>query len=193
MSLRKIVLILIIVISATNCFSQGGSVRIAVYGGSNINFVFNTMNAYKNGIIYSNYTTIGLDVIDDPALPDYTKWELSLSVQDADGDGKLTGSSSSNTIPFDVIEVRASILSGCPTCKIINPINAVPLKKVPTVLIDGSALGGPDNIPPDLHTASDQIQLTYECGVNVKLWSLSPSPAADYYSDDIFIDLIMSP
>lgn len=186
----RLYIFLILGCAVTNCKAQGGSVRIALYGGGNINFVFNTMKSYNTGITYSNWTTLGIEIKDDPTPPDYTKWELLVSASDPDGDGELTGTIPANTLPFDVIRIRAHIFQGCPSCHIINP-SAVPLSKVPTVLVDGSALGGPSQIPPNLDVANDQIQLSYECGVDTKILSLSP--VADYYSDDIFIDLIMSP
>ena len=148
------------------------------------------MNDYKTGVTYTNRTLIGLQVIDDAALPDYTTWELRCQVEDADADGFLTGTSSLNQIPFSTIEMRATLSSGCLSCRFFGS-PYVALAPVSTLLVDGHAAGGVDDIPPNLSVTTDQISISYRCGVTTSL--LNSSPAADYYSDNIFIDLIMSP
>lgn len=167
------------------------SVRIAIYGGGNLDFVFNSISDYNTGLTYANWTLIGIEVIDDPLdATDYLTWELRFEASDADGDGALTGTSAVNTIPFATVEARATLSAGCATCRFFgSPF--VALSPVSTLLVDGNALGGADDIPPNLATTTDQINISYRCGVTTNLLTLSA--AADYYSDDIFLDLIMSP
>lgn len=187
-------------------FSQsstpGGSVRLTVFGGSNVDFVFNSISDYKTGITYLNYTVIGISVTDEigdnnplggDGIDDYTNWNITFQADDADGDGSLTGTNPANTIPFSTIEVSATIASGCITCNVFGS-PWVPLAAAPSpFLVDGS-LGGADQIedlpsPENLSYTLDQINISYRCGFTTSLLGEAP----DYYSDDIFFDLLMSP
>ncbi|KAF0190423.1 MAG: hypothetical protein FD166_3809 [Bacteroidetes bacterium] len=71
------------VVFSCSALSQS-SVRIAIYGGGNLDFVFNSISEYKTGITHTNFTLIGIEVIDGPDLPiDQTMrtWTDSLTVQ----------------------------------------------------------------------------------------------------------------
>jgi len=205
MILRLHLLILFLNLSAC-AFSQsstpGGSVRLIVLSGSNLDFVFNSISDYKTGITYLNNTQIGISVTDEagdnnPLIPDgiddYTQWEISIEADDADGDGVLNGTNPANTLPFSVVEVQAtSIAAGCGTCNLLGS-PWVPLSVLPTIIIDGSN-GGADQIedlpsPENLNYTLDQINISFRCGFTTSLLG----EIADYYADDMFIDLIMSP
>lgn len=179
--------------------TPGGSVRITVFGGGSIDFIFNSMSDYNTGITYLNYTRIGITVRDEPgdinAPPgdDYTNWNVTVQVDDADADGFLTGGIPANTIPFSSVEVQATgIFSGCITCNLLGSL-WLPLAVAPTIIMDGS-LGGADQIedvpsPENLTYTADQVNISFRCGVTTSLLGAT----ADYYSDDIFFDLTMSP
>lgn len=169
-------------------FPQGGSVRIAVYGGGNVDFVFNSMSDYTAGITLTNYTLIGIDVIDLAAPPDWESWTLSISADDPGIDG-LDGTGPANKFPLNAIQVRTTLSGGCVSCNFFGS-PWVNLPAAPTIFVDGNAAGGADDIPPNLGTATDQINISYRCGVSTSLLGLSLP--ADYYSDDIFIDLLMT-
>lgn len=160
--------------------------RIAVYGGGSVDFVFNSIKDYNTGITYSNWTLLGLQVIDAAALPDYTKWKLSVNIEDADADGWITGLNG-NKLPFSTIEVKATISAGCPSCQVYgSPFIA--LSAAPTMIVDG----GPAVLPPlapALATAADQVNISYRCGVTTSLLG----KAADFYSDNIIYTLEMDP
>ncbi len=175
-------------------FSQGGSVRIAVYGGGNVNFVFNSIGAYSSGITYNNFTLLGIDVQDPVALPDYTTWELRFLAADVNVDNNFNGINPANTLPLSVVEVKATISAGCASCNcFLSPF--ISLSNASQVLVDGNALGGADDITPatGLSTSLDQINLSYQCGVGAANNLFKLSPSADYYADDMYLDLIMSP
>lgn len=193
--LRKIIYIIISVVSPIIGLSQS-SVRISVFGGGNVDFIFNSIGDYKAGLIYPNFTLIGIEVIDAVDLPlevDYTRWELRFEANDANGDGNFNGSKPLNILPLSVIELSATQFAGCAGCDFSFSAGFLPLSNVSQLLVDGDLLGAADDIPPNLSTALDQINITYRCGVGVANNILRLSPAADYYADDIFIDLIMSP
>lgn len=179
--------------------TPGGSVRLTLLGGGDVDFIFNSINSYKNGITYTNWTTLGISVRDEagdinpPAGDDYTLWSVSFQAQDANGDGLMNGLTPGNSILFSSIEVRATIALGCGTCNVFaSPF--VPLAVLPAVLVDGSNGGGfpPDQIrdvpsADNLVFGSDQINISYRCGFTTSLLGTN----ADYYSDNIIFTLLM--
>ena len=184
--------------------TPGGSVRLTVLGGGNVDFVFNTMSDYKLGKTYTNWTILGISVTDvagdnnppgGDGVDDYTTWNLTVEADDADGDGAITGTNPANTIPFGSIELSASVYAGCGTCNVFgSPF--VALTNLPNIIADGSNGGGwpPDQIRDvpsgdNLSYSGDQIAITYRCGVTTSLLG----NAADYYSDDMIFILTMSP
>jgi len=204
MVLRRCILLLcsFIVFSLAG-FSQsstpGGSVRLAVLGGGNVDFIFNSMNDYTSGITLTNWTLIGISVRDEagdinaPAGDDYTTWTFSISADDPGADG-LDGLNPANKLPLNNIQVRATLASGCATCNFAGS-PWVDLTAAPVVFVDGSA-GGADQIedvpsPENLTFGIDQMNISYRCGVSTSLLGLSLP--VDYYSDDIWFDLTMSP
>jgi hypothetical protein len=202
----KISLLLVfnILIAGNLLFGQastpGGSVRLTVLGGGNVEFIFNSMNDYKVGVTYNNWTTLGISVRDEagdinlPAGDDYTQWQLSFQAQDADGDGFMNGTNAVNKILFSSFELKATVGAGCATCNVFgSPFVALAVAPG-AVLVDGSNGGGwpPDQIrdvpsADNLTFGSDQVNISYRCGVTT---SLLGSPA-DYYSDDIVFTLLM--
>ena len=191
--------------------TPGGSVRLTVHSGGNLDFVFNSIAKYKSGITYSNWTILGITVTDNPgdnnappAVDDYTQWRIYVEAADIDGDGAITGTTGLpiNTLPFSTIEMGASIDAGCGTCNIFYPALGpflplpAPGMGVLTPIADGSNAPGwpPDQITDfpsadNLVYTTDRISITYRCGVTTALLD-SPS---DYYSDDIVFTLEMLP
>ncbi len=187
MKFKQSLILSAILILTQPVFSQVGSVRIQVYGGGNLDFVFNSISDYKAGITYTNFTLIGIEVT-EPLIGDtYETWELRFEAADINVDGNLNGTDPANTIPLSAIEVQASSIAlGCPTCNLFGS-PWIPLSGASTLLADGNALGGADDIPPNLATPTDQINISFQCGVTTSLLGATP----DYYADDIYIDLIM--
>lgn len=180
-------------------FSQDGSVRIRVFGGGTVDFIFNSLSDYNTGITYSNWTLLGIEVTEGvPPIPpvptDRTAWEITVYADDADGDGGITGISPANVLPLgllSVVEVQATSIASCVPLPVGPcPVNLfaspwLPLQTAPTVLIDGNAAGGADDVPPNLDYNSTQVNISYRCGVTNSVFG----EAADYYSDDIFLDI----
>jgi len=178
-------------------FSQDGSVRVRVFSGGNLDFVFNSISDYNTGITFTNYTLLGIEATDPAGGTDRTAWRIEISADDADADGLLTGTNPANTIPFSTIEVQATSVVSC--VPIPCPINLfaspwVPLTVFPitTIIIDGNALGGADDIiagVSELAYTIDQVNISYRVGVTTSLLG----EQADYYADDINFDIIISP
>ncbi len=185
--LARVLVIFFWIASLTNSFSQAGSVRVQVLNGGNLDFIFNSISKYKTGITYTNYTRIGITVNDNGNAA-YVRWELTAWFEDADGDNNITGTNTLHKLPFSTVEASTSIVGGCGQCKEFfpGPPNMV-LTNAPQVLIDGNALGGADDVPPNYVYTTDQIDISYYCGTSV---SLMGEPA-DYYSDDINLEINM--
>lgn len=189
----RIIILLGILVLTQTVYAQ--TVRLTVLGGTNLDFVFNSIVKYKNGIAYIDYTTLGITVSDAPLGTDYLRWELSVEAEDSDGDGAITGSNPANTLPFSTIELSTTINLGCANCLEFFP--GPPKLALPdpladgagpgTVVVDGNLFGGADDIPPDLSDVTDQITITYDCGTTVSLLG----NAADYYADGIVLTLTM--
>lgn len=208
--LRLFTIVIVFLINTANCLyaqssTPGGSVRLTVLGGGNLDFVFNSIAEYKAGITYTNWTILGISVTDiagdnnppgGDGIDDYTQWTLSVEAQDNDGDGAITGTNPANTLLFSTIEMSASISGGCLTCVSLfpgPPYLPLPASGAGVPIVDGSG-GGADEIedvpsPENLVYTLDQISITYRCGVTTSLLNSTP----DFYADDIVFTLLMSP
>ena len=191
MKKRKVILVLFFLFFSAISYAQ--SVRIYVLGGGNIDFIFNSMSSYTNGITYQDWTVIGMTITDPTAT--YTTWDLKVEAQDPDADGFITGSNPINKIPFSTIELSAKVTAGCVKCKVIfpgpSPFNlALPAPGAGVALVDGSKLGMPE-FPPYLNFATDEIAVSYYCGTTAANNLLGKAP--DYYTDIIQFTLTMYP
>ena len=172
----------------SDCFSQvcntGGCVRVAVLGGGNVNFVFNNMQDYKNGITYTNWTLLGITATQaNPAPPNFDNATWTLDIQAAGPN--FVGVNPANTLPLTTIQTKAIVSAGCATCNVFgSPFQT--LTAAPVVLATGTLAGDqlPDSGAGDLNFGTDQIAITYTAGKN-PLGSLL-GKAADYYSVDVW-------
>ncbi len=114
---------------------------------------------------------------------------------DADGDGALTALNPANTLAYgalSVLEVQATSIASCVPLPVgpcpVNLLTSpwVLLQVAPgTVIIDGNAALGADDVPPMLDYNSTQVNISYRCGVTNSVFGAT----ADYYSDEIFLDI----
>ena len=187
--------ILILFLNFYQClFSQDGSVRVRIFAGGTLDFVFNSISDYKVGITYLNYTVIGVEATEGVPT-NRTAWTLEVSADDADADGFLTGTDPANTLPFSSIEVQATSISSC--VPVPCPINLfgspwVPLAVLPTIIADGNAAGGADDIVPgisELAYTTDQINISYRAGFTTSLLG----EQGDFYADEINFDIFIFP
>lgn len=196
MILRFLIVILFAFVDITGLFAQLGSVRVQVYGGGNVQFIFNSMNDYKSGIILNNWTVIGVGVTEPAA--NFNGWTLSVSVDDNDLnplDNSLTGSIVANMIPFSDIQVQATSMKSCvpvpcPVNLLASPWVNLVAQPASTVIANGTNDANcpcPPGILNTLTAPTDQINISYRCGVS-PLGSML-SHAADIYSDNIYFDI----
>lgn len=189
MTLRFLIIILVFSFSG---IASSQSVRVTVYGGGNVQFVFNSIADYKSGILLNNWTTLGIDV-DQGASVTAVGWSLSVSAQDSDGDGALTGSVVANTIPFADIQVSATPLDPCVSCNFLgSPFVNLVAQPASTVIVnstnDPNCPCPPGTLTP-LVAPTTRLNISYRAGV-MPLGSML-GRQADNYSDDLLFDLLM--
>src|SRR3989304_3804139 len=137
--------ILILFLNFHQClFSQDGSVRVRVFGGGTLDFVFNSISDYKTGITYLNYTVIGIEATEGVPT-DRTAWRIEVSADDVEAGGNLTGPNPANVIPLSVVEVQAHRVASC--IPVPCPINLLgsPWGRLShgwDMNLDGNAVGG---------------------------------------------------
>ncbi len=190
----RIFAIVISVLFSLPAVSQDGSVRVKVFSGSNLDFIFNSINDYKSGVIYTDYTILGIEATEGVPT-NRTNWEITIQAEDAVPgvpDNAFNGTNITNTIPFSVLEVQASSIISCSVPMLACPVNTfgapgpwLPLSNVPQLLIDSRALGAGDNIPPDLFFTTTQVYISFRCGFGGTLLGAT----ADYYTDELWIDI----
>jgi hypothetical protein len=142
--------------------------RLVIKQGANLDFIFNSLKRYANGITYDRWTT--LDVIYD-SDGGGTTWRLSIKANNAtiDGDG-------GNTLNLNVLEITTLDGGG------INNLGAFVQPKITLTDLDQDLVMGN---PPDGGAGDNLVDLTYECGVtNSVLGEMS-----DYYVVDLVITL----
>lgn len=195
MILRFLTVIGFIFINTTSVlYAQLGSVRVTLYGGGNVNFIFNTIAEYKSGITYTNWTVLGIGVTEPAA--NFNGWNLSVSAEDANSDGNLNGSIAANTIPLSDLQVQATSIKTCapvpcPISLLGSPwVNLVGFSFGPTIIANSTSDANcpcPPGILTTVLPSTSQINISYRCGV-VPLGSMMGRPA-DIYSDNIFFDI----
>lgn len=192
----RFIVIAILLNSGGALFAQcpvgsGGCVRVTVYSGGNVDFIFHSMSDYSNGITYNDWTLIGIGVEDLLPAPDFTGWTLSVSAEDANANDALDGSIPANTIPLSNIQVRATLAAGCASCNFFgSPFVDLVGEPASTIIVDSSTDPNcpcPPGVLTTLTPITDQINISYQAGV-LPLGSMLGRPA-DYYSDDIWIDI----
>lgn len=188
--------ILILACVSESGLAQGASVRVEVLAGGNLGFVFNSIAKYKTGITTpADFTVIGITADEGGGTPDYLRWELFAEIEDADGDGFITGTNPINQLPFYTVELSTSTVLGCASCQHLYPAApGLALSGIPQVFVDGDAGGGADDLPPNLAFTTDKIGITYYVGTNPCPCppgnNLLGSPA-DFYSDVILVTITM--
>lgn len=168
-----------------------GAVRVEILSGGNLSFIFNSIGKYKNGITTPpNFTVIGITVDEVGGMPNYLRWELLAEIEDADGDGFITGTNPANQLPFSTVEISTATVMGCISCLHFYPGPPnLSLTNFGQVVADGNAMGGMDDIPPNLTYTTDKIGITYYVGTSLGN-NLLGSPS-DFYSDVIILTLTM--
>jgi hypothetical protein len=161
----------------TLILAQDNTARLTTLIGSHIEFNFNSIDKYRNGIRITDGTTLGVSM-EDLTGGTLTGWHLDfqsfLSQPTIDGGG-------GNTLPLNTIQIEATDASGNLGTATFNGLQDL-------AIAPGNELMNtidPAHIPADANT--HQINLTYECGIaNGSLLGST----ADYYTIEVEVILI---
>lgn len=173
----RIFCIIAIVFMSFHGMSQDNVARLTTLIGSRIEFNFNTMDDYYNGIRIEDGTTIGITMSGIPPAV-LTGWHID--AQAFMGATQIDGAGG-NFLPLNAIQIEATDANG-------NLATATFFGMQDLAVAPGFTLVStidPAHIPADPNT--HQINITYECGI--ANGSLLGS-VADYYTVSLEIILI---
>ena len=162
------------------CFAlaaQDNNARLTTVIGSHIEFNFNSLTDYENGVRITDGTTIAITMSEiSPAV--LSGWHID--VQSFSGQATLDGAGG-NTLPLNSIQIEATDANGNLSSAIFNGLQDLSIAPGNTLMITTSLSHVPTN--PNTH----QINLSYECGMaNGSLLG----QAGDYYTVNVEIILI---
>lgn len=174
--MKRIFLICLVLLGSRG-FSQDNVARLTTIIGSHIEFNFNTLDDYNNGIRIENGTTLGITMSElAPAV--LTGWHID--VQAFMGAVTIDGSGG-NTLPLNTIQIEATDANGNLATATFTGLQDLAIAPGATLM----STVDPLHIPADPNT--HQINLSYECGIaNGSLLG----QVADYYTVEVEIILI---
>jgi len=175
--MTRLTLLFIFILSNIIGVAQDNVARLTVLIGSHIEFNFNTLDNYNNGIRIEDGTTIGITMSEiSPAI--LTGWHID--VQTFMGEVTINGSGG-NTLPLNAIQIEATDANGNLATATFTGLQD--LSVAPGALLMSTIDSA--HLPADANT--HQIDLTYECGIaNGSLLG----QVADYYTVNVEIILI---
>lgn len=175
--MTKLIVLITFVFSTMIGLSQDNVARLTVLIGSHIEFNFNTLDHFNNGIRIEDGTTIGITMSEiSPAV--LTGWHIDM--QAFMGEVTINGTGG-NTLPLNAVQIEATDANGNLATATFTGLQD--LSVAPGVLLMSTV--DPAHLPADPNT--HQIDLTYECGIaNGSLLG----QVADYYTVNVEIILI---
>lgn len=185
MKIRVILFYLFILgIIPFDSFTQDISARISVINGGRVFFPFTSLRDFENGMTLTNYTTIGLTVVDnDPGgggtgAPDViTNFQVTVeSVSSAAGD--LVGDSGAN-LDADYIEIRPSNNLGLGTAG----------ETYTNVTLSGASQTILNSTQVDAAWDTHQINITFVCNPTEPGGGSLFGEVPDYYTTTLAFDL----
>lgn len=158
--------------------AQDNEARLTVLIGSHIEFNFNTLDKYTNGIRIPNGTTFGIHMVD---LTGGTLLGWHIDFQSFLAQPTIDGSNIANTLPLNTIQVEATDANGNLGTAVFTGLQDLAISPGHTLM----STTDPAHIPANENI--HQINLSYECGIaNGSLLGAS----SDYYTVEIEVILI---
>lgn len=173
-----ILLVLVIVLlQSLTVVGQDNTARLTTLIGSHIEFNFNSIDKYRNGIRVTDGTTLGVSM-EDLTGGSLTGWHIDvqsfLSRPTIDGGG-------GNSLPLNVIQIEATDASGNLGTATFNGLQDLSIAPGNELMNTTD----PTHIPANANV--HQINLSYECGIaNGSLLGST----ADYYTIEVEVILI---
>lgn len=175
--MKKIWVTILLGLGIISVNAQDNYARLSLLIGSHIEFNFNSLANYNNGIQFLDGTTLGVSIGEiAPAV--MTGWHLD--VQTWMGAANLVGSTGA-TLPSETIQIMATDANGNLGTAIFTGLQD--LTPAGATLMSTTDLA---HIPADPN--SQQINITYECGMTPANNLLGVT--ADYYTIEVEFILI---
>lgn len=147
-----------------NAQSQAwNSARLSVISGGNIEFYFNSLDKYENGVTYTNGTTLGISINDEAPGSALASWTLDFTSNA--GQTEFTGEGG-NTLDLDRLELTPSNNLGLAAATFSGTL---PLSTATQTLVSTA-------LPALLTTdwTTHQVNITYDMGTTTSLIEENP-------------------
>lgn len=175
---KSVLLLFFLISNALVSFAQDNTARLTVLIGSHIEFNFNTLDKYSNGIRINNGTTFGITMVD---LTGGTLTGWHIDFQSFLAQPTIDGANPLNTLPLNTIQVEATDANGNLATAAFTGLQDLAVAPGNTLM----STVDPAHIPANANT--HQVNLSYECGIaNGSLLGST----ADYYTVEIEVILI---
>lgn len=173
---EKIVLLFLVVILLFNLPTWGQNVTkiVKVKSGGNISFNFNSINEYKTGKSYNDWTRLSISFADTTDVGGNgisTGWKLSVRA----GSSAIISDGASSNLALSNMEIR--------------PTTTIPGATVTNIVLsdaDQEIVSGPD---PGTVTTTGEVVVSYDIGTTTSLLGTDP----DYYYVDLIFTLVELP
>lgn len=162
----------------SHSFAQSHGARIMILNGGDVNFFFNSLDKYDNGITYSNWTLLAIHYGDTTAAN--TNWQLQIK---ANSSILLPSNAPDPDLPLSVIQIWVQDGGGATPLAAYNqaPIGSpVALSDSDQQLISNAPQGT---------TNDNRLYLSYKCDVS----GLGFSPLPNFYYVDLVLTLSPQP
>jgi len=173
----KYILVWFVCFASMSVYAQDNSARLTTIIGSHIEFNFNSIDKYRNGIRITDGTTIGISMTD---LTGGTLIGWHIDVQSFLSQPTIDAGSG-NSLPLNIIQIEATDANGnlgTATFNGLQDLSIAPGNELMNTV-------DPAHIPANSNT--HQINLSYECGIaNGSLLGST----ADYYTIEVEVILI---
>ena len=179
---RKVILLIpIFICFFGNAFAQPASASMVLISGGNIQFIFQNLANYKNGITLTNQTIWGCTVVDLVPAPAVTGFHVEVA---ADGGAIEFTGNGGRTLPLNVVQLRGSNVVGLGAA-VYAAMSDLPNDAAPLTLMTYTP-----GVWADTDYTTHQFAVTYEAGIgNGDLLSMDEEP--DYYTVTVYFDLMV--
>ncbi len=165
---KKIILWIVLCFFFTEpMFSQA---RLNISSGSSVNFYFNSLQKYQNGISYNDFTKLNVQYRDTTAANTYPHWRIDVKALTT----KIIGDMG-NDLDLDVLELSAT-----------GPAPGISSGRQVLQTTESTLFSGANETIIGGSLSSETVSVSYFCGTNVSLIG----EKEDYYVVDILFTLI---